>query len=49
MPITVNSVIDGAARIRCEFCGQRYEFDPAAVEALFDGREAARPAPERVQ
>ncbi len=43
------AVIDGAARIRCEFCGQRYEFDPAAVEALFDGREAALPAPERVQ
>lgn len=43
------AVIDGAARIRCEFCGQRYEFDPAAVEALFDGPEAALPAPERVQ
>ncbi len=43
------AVIDGAARIRCEFCGQRYEFDPAAVEALFDAPEAALPAPERVQ
>jgi len=43
------AVIDGAARIRCEFCGQRYEFDPAAVDRLFEGPEADLPAPERVQ
>jgi len=43
------AVIDGAARIRCEFCGQRYEFDPAAVDGLFEGPEAGLPAPERLQ
>jgi len=43
------AVIDGAARIRCEFCGQRYEFDPAAVDGLFEGPAADLPAPERMQ
>src|SRR5690606_4214704 len=28
------AVIDGAARVRCEFCGERYAFDQAQVEAL---------------
>ncbi|MBP6798630.1 MAG: Hsp33 family molecular chaperone HslO [Luteimonas sp.] len=43
------AVIDGAARIRCEFCGQRYEFSPETVDALFAGPEADLPAPERMQ
>ena len=43
------AVIDGAARIRCEFCGQRYAFNAGAVEALFEGPETDLPAPERVQ
>ena len=29
------AVIDGAARIRCEFCGQDYQFSGDEVEALF--------------
>ncbi|MDH5830349.1 Hsp33 family molecular chaperone HslO [Luteimonas sp. M1R5S18] len=43
------AVIDGAARIRCEFCGARYDFDPAAVEALLATPAIDIPAPERVQ
>ena len=43
------AVIDGAARIRCEFCGQRYAFAPAEVEALVAGPGADLPAPDRVQ
>lgn len=43
------AVIDGAARIRCEFCGTRYELDAAEVEALFSGPEPNAAAPERVQ
>ena len=30
------AVIDGAARVRCEFCGQDYGFSGDEVEALFD-------------
>jgi molecular chaperone Hsp33 len=29
------AVIDGSARIRCEFCGQSYQFEPAELDALF--------------
>jgi molecular chaperone Hsp33 len=43
------SVIDGAARVRCEFCGERYEFDRAQVEALLADQAAAVEAPARVQ
>jgi len=43
------AVIDGAARIRCEFCGERYEFDPVAVEALLAGPAVDATAPERIQ
>ena len=25
----------GSAQVRCEFCGQRYEFDSGEIEALF--------------
>lgn len=43
------AVIDGAARIRCEFCGERYELGPADVAALFSGPTADTEAPARVQ
>ncbi|WP_202844293.1 Hsp33 family molecular chaperone HslO [Luteimonas saliphila] len=43
------AVIDGAARIRCEFCGERYAFTRAEVEDLVAGPEADLAAPERVQ
>ena len=43
------AVIDGAARLRWEFCGQRYAFAPAEVEALVAGPGADLPAPDRVQ
>lgn len=41
----VAAVIDGAARVRCEFCGQAYMFDRAAIDALFTpaGRPMAPP------
>jgi len=39
----------GQAEIRCEFCGQRYWFEPAEVDALFTPQTPAAPAPERLQ
>ncbi|MDH5834667.1 Hsp33 family molecular chaperone HslO [Luteimonas sp. M1R5S59] len=43
------AVIDGAARIRCEFCGERYVFDPDEVEVILAAAAIDMPAPERVQ
>jgi molecular chaperone Hsp33 len=43
------AVIDGSALVRCEFCGQTYQFDGPAVDALFTGRERSMEAPERLQ
>ena len=43
------AVIDGAARIRCEFCGERYAFSGAEVETLLVDHESAVEAPGRVQ
>ena len=43
------SVIDGAARVRCEFCGERYSFDAAEIEGLLADLDAAVAAPQRVQ
>lgn len=43
------AVIDGAARIRCEFCGERYAFDAAEVEAVLADDRVDTQAPERVQ
>ncbi len=40
---------DGAAEIRCEFCGQRYHFDGTEVEALFATPPANSEAPPRLQ
>jgi len=34
------ALIGGRAEVRCEFCGERYHFDPDEIEALF-----AQPAP----
>ncbi|MDQ2702615.1 MAG: Hsp33 family molecular chaperone HslO [Pseudomonadota bacterium] len=31
----------GVAQVRCEFCGQRYEFDPDEIETLFADLQAA--------
>lgn len=39
----------GVAQIRCEFCGQQYEFNPGEIEALFDSREATAEAPTSLQ
>src|SRR5690606_41928447 len=43
------AVIDGAARVRCEFCGERYEFDSAEVETLLAEQTVDLDAPDRVQ
>ncbi len=43
------AIIDGAARIRCEFCGERYSFDPAQIETLFDMPVGTAEAPGRLQ
>lgn len=43
------AVIDGAARVRCEFCGERYAFDQAQVEALLAEEAPTLEAPARVQ
>ena len=43
------AVIDGAARIRCEFCGQGYALSPAEVQALFSAPAADVEAPEGLQ
>ena len=43
------AVIDGAARIRCEFCGERYEFTAGKVEELLAAPSPDTPAPDRVQ
>lgn len=43
------AIIDGHARIRCEFCGQEYSFDQAGVDALFTVPGVAMQAPERLQ
>ncbi|MFP7722110.1 Hsp33 family molecular chaperone HslO [Lysobacter sp. A3-1-A15] len=43
------AVIDGQAEVRCEFCGQRYSFDPADVERLLALHGQQMAAPERVQ
>lgn len=43
------AVIDGAARIQCEFCGRRYVFPPAEVAALFSLPGAMAESSERLQ
>lgn len=43
------AVIDGVARVQCEFCGEAYLFEPAQVDRLFADGEATSAAPERLQ
>ena len=43
------AVIDGAARVRCEFCGERYEFTQGEVETLLSLPDPLAAAPDRVQ
>lgn len=43
------AVIDGEARVRCEFCGQAYAFDAGAVHALFTDARGQMDAPSRLQ
>jgi len=40
---------DGAAEVRCEFCGQSYRFEAAEAEALFSAPEATAEAPAALQ
>ncbi len=39
----------GEVEVHCEFCGQRYVFDGADLDALFAPGPASVPAPERLQ
>jgi molecular chaperone Hsp33 len=43
------ALADGVARVRCEFCGQGYEFTPTDIAGLFAQGSAPMPAPERTQ
>lgn len=43
------ALVDGTARIRCEFCGQSYDFDAAGVHALFTPAGAPMEAPPGLQ
>jgi molecular chaperone Hsp33 len=43
------ALIDGVARVGCEFCGQQYEFNAPEVSALFARPDAAGGAPESLQ
>lgn len=43
------AVINGAAHVRCEFCGQAYVFTPAEVEELFNRPSPDARAPDGLQ
>jgi molecular chaperone Hsp33 len=43
------ALADGTARVRCEFCGQGYDFTSADIAGLFTPGSAPMPAPERMQ
>lgn len=43
------AVIDGQARVRCEFCGQAYRFSGPEIDALFTAPARPMAAPERLQ
>ena len=45
----VDAGSNGEAEIRCEFCGERYHFDSAQIEALFDSPTPNMDAPGRLQ
>lgn len=40
---------NGAATVRCEFCGQTYDFEQSDVDALFTAVQAPLDAPPRLQ
>ena len=43
------ALADGTARVRCEFCGQGYDFTSADIAGLFTPGSAPMPTPERMQ
>lgn len=43
------AVLDGRAEVRCEFCGERYHFDPEEIEALLAQPEPTSDAPAGLQ
>ncbi len=43
------ALADGVASVRCEFCGQAYAFDTAAIHALFTDDRRPMDAPPRLQ
>jgi molecular chaperone Hsp33 len=43
------AVIEGSARIRCEFCGQRYEFTDGEIDTLFTAHGRPMEAPGKLQ
>ena len=40
---------DGRAQVRCEFCGQTYDFYPDEINTLFETPDATAQAPETLQ
>lgn len=43
------ALVDGVATVRCEFCGQAYEFDAGDLNALFTDRRRPMDAPPGLQ
>ena len=43
------ALADGAAEVRCEFCGQEYRFSPVQIAELFSQRKVDVEAPSRLQ
>ena len=43
------ALVDGTATVRCEFCGQAYDFDAAAIHALFTPGRSPMEAPAGLQ
>jgi molecular chaperone Hsp33 len=43
------ALIEGSARIRCEFCGQTYDFSAADIDGLFTVHAPLMDAPRRLQ
>lgn len=43
------ALVDGVATVRCEFCGQAYQFDAAGINALFTADRRPMEAPPGLQ
>lgn len=43
------ALMDGVASVRCEFCGQTYEFAPEDIDALFTEAQASSGSPPHLQ